>query len=397
MDGIYLMVLGRNTSLSRAELRPFCDEVLYDAEKALMLAENLKFENPRDLPRAPEQLFLDRLGGLVRMGQVLGEYESKEALLKAIYNVIEFPEDGPIPKLGFSCFGGGKDFLSKIIYGVKDHYEKTGRKIRLENFRGKNMSSGQIFERRLLQKGYDFIVWQKGNTFLLARTVANQNLRNYELRDRGKDFRDAKMGMLPPKLAQILINLADPKPGATVVDPFCGSGTVNIEAAIMGYPTLGSDLNGTFVQRSAENFEQMSQKFRYDGSSGRFESGDASFIKFDELDNERTIIATEGFLGFNFERHPTREQVDENAQAVLELWERVFTNLAKTKVQRIALCLPAWNVGLSQRSIANRLFARVENLGFVPQPIFDDETRTFIYQREKTFVAREIALLVRQG
>ncbi len=51
----YLFVLGKNTPLSRAELSHFCDEILFEQDGNLLLAENLRFENPRNLPKTKEQ------------------------------------------------------------------------------------------------------------------------------------------------------------------------------------------------------------------------------------------------------------------------------------------------------------------------------------------------------
>ena len=70
----YLLILGRHPELSRAELRGKLDEVFYDEEKNLLIAENLKFINPRELPRGEEQLFIDQLGGTIRMAEVVEEF-----------------------------------------------------------------------------------------------------------------------------------------------------------------------------------------------------------------------------------------------------------------------------------------------------------------------------------
>ena len=85
----YLFVLGRNFVLSRAEILNFCDEVFSSEEKSLLLAENLKFENPRGLPKSPEQIFLDRLGGTVRMAEVVGEFTSKTEMRKVVEDVLK--------------------------------------------------------------------------------------------------------------------------------------------------------------------------------------------------------------------------------------------------------------------------------------------------------------------
>src|SRR5581483_12120222 len=79
---------------------------------------------------------------------------------------------------------------------------------------------------------------------IIARTTEVQDIDSYTLRDRGRPKRDARVGMMPPKLAQIIINLAvgelpeearqsvceippdQPIPtkhfaGITILDPFC--------------------------------------------------------------------------------------------------------------------------------------------------------------------------------
>ena len=83
-----------------------------------------------------------------------------------------------------------------------------------------------------------------------------QDIESYTKRDRERPKRDAKVGMLPPKLAQIIINLAagqlpeeklqnicdiplgEPIPrrllGQTVLDPFCGTGVILQEASADG-------------------------------------------------------------------------------------------------------------------------------------------------------------------
>jgi len=393
----YLLVLGRHPELSRAELRTRADEVFYDKEKNLLLAENLQFNNPRELPRGEEQLFIDQLGGTIRMAEVVGEFFDKTKLQQAIWERIEKAEKF---KCGFTVFGGGKKLLGDLIFSTKDHFKK----IRVENYKQENLTSGQIFQRRILQKGHEFIVWKNGDSYLLCETVANQNLRNYELRDRKKDFRDAKMGMLPPKLAQILLNLAlqgvrtstdaggtlSPDSGISVLDPFCGSGTVNIEAAISGYATKGSDINEHFVTKARENFAQMSEKFRYDQSSGNFRTKDAQYC-MDDI-KASTVIATEGWLGENFTNKPSKDEVQKNAGAVYDLWRRVLKHVATNKVERLALCLPAWNHGGRKTSLSSKIISFAADLGYTPEA-FADGANTQFYEREGAYVAREVLVL----
>jgi len=385
----YLFVLGRNFKLSKAEILNFCEEAFGSEEKGLFVAKNLKFENPRNLPKSPEQIFLDRLGGTVRMAEVLGEFRSKLEMRDVI---VEVMKDEGLNKLGLSCFGCGKDFLKDFWNSMSNSFDK---KVRLENRHFENMTSGQIFDRKLLKKGAEFIIWKNVDSYLLTRTCANQNLRNYVLRDRKKPFRDAKMGMLPPKLAQILINLANPSWQEKVIDPFCGSGTVCAEAAVMGFKTVGSDMNKEFVAGARENFEFIAEKFRFDKNSGDFLVERAELFPFEKY---LGVIATEGFLGENYDSNTKipREKVVAESERILEIWGAIFEKLEKTDIKRVAFCLPCWNFRGEKLSISKKLFAKIEKNNYIPQDLFGNNA-TFIYERDKTFVAREVCIVQRSN
>jgi tRNA (guanine10-N2)-dimethyltransferase len=56
-----------------------------------------------------------------------------------------------------------------------------------------------------------------------------------------------------PKLGRALVNLAKIKPGDTVLDPFCGTGGILIEAGLAGMILFGSDLNKKSVKGTIGN------------------------------------------------------------------------------------------------------------------------------------------------
>ena len=65
---------------------------------------------------------------------------------------------------------------------------------------------------------------------------------------------------MPAKLARCMVNLAEPKVGELVFDPFCGTGSMLIEAALIGCRVLGFDIQrrmakGTFQNLSFFNIE----------------------------------------------------------------------------------------------------------------------------------------------
>ena len=333
---------------------------------------------------------MDRLGGTIRFAEVLAEDLDLPSLAQKCWGIMEGSRKR---KVGFTVFSERpKSILTQLIKETKAYGMSMDYNWRVENHQGKNLNSGQIFERRLLQKGIEFICYQRSDqSWVLAQTVANQNLRNYDLRDRKKPWRDPKMGMLPPRLAQILVNLALGQiPGSAdpgiVIDPFCGSGTIPAEAAILGLQTQGSDLNPNFIKGSQENFEFLSQKFRFDLTQGNFMSSDVRDLDWKNLSG---VVATEGWLGENFEKRPSRNLIEENAKTVSALWKEIFEKLKDSKVEALAFCTPAWNFHGQKISISAEVLAYAQANGYESQKVFDGR-ESFIYEREGAFVGREI-------
>ncbi len=67
------------------------------------------------------------------------------------------------------------------------------------------------------------------------------------------------VGMMPPKLVQMMLNISDSNPDTSILyDPFCGLGTTLIEGAQMGYYTLlGSDLSSDMVESTTESMKHF--------------------------------------------------------------------------------------------------------------------------------------------
>ncbi|MGQ9583580.1 MAG: methyltransferase domain-containing protein [Thermoplasmatota archaeon] len=58
---------------------------------------------------------------------------------------------------------------------------------------------------------------------------------------------------LPPKLARAMVNLTAVPSGSTVLDPFCGTGGILIEAGEMGVGVVGGDIDPRMVEGCGRN------------------------------------------------------------------------------------------------------------------------------------------------
>ncbi|WP_115863190.1 methyltransferase domain-containing protein [Halorussus litoreus] len=82
-----------------------------------------------------------------------------------------------------------------------------------------------------------------------------ESVRDYGTR-RPTDRPFFQPGGMDPLLARALVNLAGGRPGATLLDPMCGTGGVLIEAGLVGATAYGADAQRKMARGAAENLAQ---------------------------------------------------------------------------------------------------------------------------------------------
>jgi len=64
-------------------------------------------------------------------------------------------------------------------------------------------------------------------------------------------------GSMDPALARAIANLAGARPGATIVDPMCGTGGIVLEAALLGARVVGIDAQAKMTSGARENLHAL--------------------------------------------------------------------------------------------------------------------------------------------
>lgn len=163
-----------------------------------------------------------------------------------------------------------------------------------------DFSTAQLLHNGLPQKGTAIVLLVAQERVDLVTLESIQDIAAYAVRDRGRPAADPGRGMLPPKVAQMLLNYSLVPPGGMVYDPFCGVGTIPMEAALMGMAVIASDISPTQVERTRANVQWLrarvlstkphapaEQVFVHDMTKGTVPLGPGS------VDG----IVTEGWLG----------------------------------------------------------------------------------------------------
>jgi tRNA G10 N-methylase Trm11 len=299
----YFFVLGTNTALSVAELSAVLD--LKNPE--LVAADFLIAEIDEEIN--PEKL-MSRLGGLIKIGRCLTEMtvtgftsiDLSSKLLEAIEAAASAKQAaGPSGKFnfGFSDYGS-KNFDKKDLGAkLKKYLVAQGISARFVVSREKNLSSVVVEQNKLISRGIEIVLALAGGQIFVGETLAVQPFKDLSRRDFGRPARDDLSGMLPPKIAQVMINLAQINNlEEVIIDPFCGSGTILSEAILLGYKRLfGSDISPKAIDNTYKNISWLKELYKIPEYKLKlFVKNVTDLSKFIKAESAGAII-TEPFLG----------------------------------------------------------------------------------------------------
>jgi len=413
-----LLILGRQPEMGIAEL-----ESLYTSAKIMPINKQVVLADVD-----PCLLAFDRLGGAVKFAKVLTTLptsswtNAEKFLLKVAPDFAKKMPEGKM-HLGISNYGfklTPKD-VSKTALKLKSAIVKTNRSVRVVPNNDLSLSSAQVIHHKLTTpNGWELLIVKDTEQTIIAQTIKVQDIKAYANRDQLRPARDARVGMLPPKLAQIIINLAcgtlpeesiqsvcdippdQPIPkqyfkGQLLLDPFCGSGVIIQESAIMGYDCIGTDIDPRMIKYTKTNLDWLISI----PNSPINHSSTINVSVADATNNQwipkPTIIAGETYLGKPYSVFPNTEQLKEEIhqcnRIVINFLNNIYPQISPKT--RICLAIPAWknNNGLFTRL---PLLDQLEDIGYNRVSFVHLRDRALIYFRENQIVARELLVLIRK-
>jgi len=383
----YGFILGRKWRLSVAELQS-----VFNVEGEIIGNEIWVGEFDEDL----DPKILERLGGTIKIIKFFDETSSIESLKNKFFEHLINQENQKV-KFALNLFNFSNQFLrnhKNILKNLKNALKNEGRGARFYNKPNENLKSVVIFEEKLDLKGTDLnVVKLSGDKYLLGHTIAVQNFKKYSIRDYERPARDAKSGMLPPKLAQMMINLAcEGQQSCIVYDPFCGSGTVLMEALLMGYNAIGSDISEKAIKDSEKNLEWLKKNYDLAYNYDLFVK-DAKQIQSIDLPIQPNAVVSEVYLGPPQSTFPSDKEIQNNFREIEEINLGALRALKKNIRQgsNIVLAVPFYK-GRSKNYFLERFNKNLESLGYkvVNWPGLSTDRGSLLYFRKHQIVGREI-------
>jgi tRNA G10 N-methylase Trm11 len=396
-DAKSLLFLGRQPKLGLAEL-----ESLYGSG-AISLVNNTVAASSL----SAEEIDFSRLGGSIKVADIIGTVNStdwrkiEKVLLKQVPVTAESLEEGKI-QLGLSVYGSKirlQEIQATALRLKKAIRAKTNQSVRVTPNKEWSLSSAQVLHNHLAgPRGLEIVLVEADGRIIVCRTVAEQDIEAYAKRDQNRPKRDARVGMLPPKLAQIIINLAvgnyDRENEMHVLDPFCGTGVVLQEALLMGYFGMGSDIDPRMVEYTIKNIEWLNDKIGYDGTLLNVNIGDATSCTWI---SPFTVVACEGYLGQPFNTFPSEEKLREVMQTCNLIMKGFLKNIGGQikSGTRLCIALPAWQQPNGKFEHL-KLLDSLEELGYNRVSFAHIRNEELLYYRPDQVVARELLVITRK-
>lgn len=392
-----LFIIGREPELSVAELEAAAGS--WSATVSEIRPEGVILHHATPLP----QRAIDRLGGSIKQISVLERFERPLAEILEQDCTVEwlaqqFPE-GRI-EFGVSLYGGSnkeRASTQRHFLDLKKKLRAAGRVARFVTSSEPQLSAVVIHRNGLDKRGKEFVLFQSGHDVSLGVTVAVQDYQAYGIRDFGRPAADPKSGMLPPKVAQMMLNIARIQPQDVLYDPFCGSGTILQEALLLGVHEIhGSDSEGQAVKDSQENVRWLMKEYPRIQATVEITKHDAR-----QMNLKPTVIVTEPYLGRPLRGRESRQLLLDQAREL----ERLYRDTAAQWLKRLApggRVVMIWPEFLiDDERVAVDLTSDFAKLGFQAEPLLSEEAcrnlkhgdRLMVdYGRDDARVRRQIRL-----
>lgn len=315
----YLFILGRNIELSVAELVTFLDK-----EKISFKVEGVVLNGCLIETKKPLGKIIDKLGGIVAIGEVLasGKNTVKELDKQQLYV-------GKGNKLNYTL----ADFDGDNFDEIQDYLKQRFREERLKATEKKLTGRIKLQTGEEVSKVYSNLIHEQYFVFKdnFGRVIEQSNAKAIEERDMKKPVRRHALS-ISPRLSKIMINLSGAREGETLLDPFCGIGSILQEALLQNMKVIGIDKDSEAIKGAKINLKW----FGFDEKKYNLINGDSSSIKIPHV----AAVATEPELGELQKGIPTYELAVKMARGFEDLMINVLRNLRKYVKGRIVFTAP---------------------------------------------------------
>jgi tRNA G10 N-methylase Trm11 len=333
---------------------------------------------------------IDRLGGSVKQVAVMDCYDLAKGLRSVLDDVCtsewlaqQFPA-GRI-EYGVSAYGFSRQETATIqrhFLGLKKELRGDDRAVRFVTSKEPQLSAVTIHRNGLDKRGKEFVLFKSSQNIVLGVTTAVQDYQAYGVRDFGRPAANPKSGMLPPKVCQMMLNIAQVQSSDILLDPFCGSGTMLQEALLLGiHEVHGSDNDVQAVKDTQENIRWLMKEYPKIQANVEITRRDAreTYVK-------PSVIVTEPYLGKPLRGHEPQSFLLQETKQLEKLYTGAAQHWSKDMKPggRVVMVWPEFAVG--EENAAVDVSHEFQQFGFMPRPLLSESAAKLLNQGERWVV-----------
>jgi tRNA G10 N-methylase Trm11 len=260
---------------------------------------------------------------------------------------------------------GKSKFLRAEIYSSA---KRDSDLIKVAEIRAEDINHKILFSSNG-NSGIDLVIHggMNGGKPIFAQTIETFDSIGFDERDFERPYQDPTK-TVSPRIARTIVNLALKADSRSLLDPFCGLGTVLQEALLCNVSIIGVDRDQNSVDRAKANLKWLISKYHVSSvlhsNLFAYDAKRISHATMPKVD----AIATEPILLPVFKNNPSvsrSEAVIEKAKYVYERCLSEFASILSKKGDRIALTTPVLIDSSGKRRTFN-LTEAAADAGFKP-------------------------------
>ncbi|MDV3292975.1 MAG: hypothetical protein LYZ70_01735, partial [Nitrososphaerales archaeon] len=211
---------------------------------------------------------LSKLAGIHKFAPLMVEFHGDKASVEELVSKIAAEVD-TLQRFALSGYDVPEEHHEEITRLLLDAIREAGfRKVKLLRPKGNELLAEQVSSREAL----DIITFPYKGGYGLGPTCWVSDTASVRERGLDKPVPHSEIAV-SPRLAHLLVNLSGLTPGKTLLDPFCGSGTILAEGLFKSLVCLGVDSNAGHVTGAKKNLAWARK--RAGGGSFNLKLGDA--------------------------------------------------------------------------------------------------------------------------
>ena len=301
----YIFILGRDPELSILEIKSYLNncKILHTSDVALVLETNQLDKNT-----------IKHLGGTQKIAKVITEINPEITSNKMRYAISNYTEedDTEIRKQLKQIFKAEK---------VKATIRKSKQKL-------------PFLSPTEAQKTFEIILYKD----YMAETIQLFNPKDHKFRDLQRP-EQRPLHTISIRLAKILVNLTGTKPKQTLLDPFCGIGTVIQEALLQNINVIGSDKNKKVANQAKANLKWIHEQYK---TRANYRILNSDSTKVSRFIKKVDTVATEPYLGPFWTKLPTDQEARKTIRELQPMYENTLKELKRITKKRIVIIVPVF-------------------------------------------------------